>query len=289
MGAGPLGLIPDPPGVPSLSPSAAPAGWGEDAPIRVRYLGGFSFTNSRRPTDPWKPSRIRTLFSYLLINRNKVVLKEKLHSLLWPTTLYDSDASGLKVTVHALRKALEMRAGDTPDAFDLRYEDYGYVLHTGGAVWVDVDEFEALTNQTRIAEACHEVTTVDELCERAATLYRGDFLAGETGEWVTEQREWLRSIALRVMHLLTRNAMSRGDSSAATTYCRRTLEVDPCDEETYRTLMLVHARRGELGQVKRWHELCTRRLSEHLEIAPAEATDRLLHRVLGSRLADSAP
>lgn len=279
--------MPDPAAASALSPGTATAGREEDARIRVSCLGGFGFTNTGRPTDPWKPSRIRTLFAYLLINRNKVVLKEKLHHLLWPATPYDTEASGLKVTVHALRRALEARAGDADGAFDLSYQDYGYVLRIGGAVWFDVDEFEALANQTRIAEACNEVTTVNELCERAAAVYRGDFLAGENGEWVTEQREWLRSIALRVMHLLTRNAMTRGDTASATEHCRRTLDIDPCDEEAYRTLMLVHARRGELGQVKRWHDLCTRRLSEHLDIAPAEATDRLLHRALGSRLVDS--
>lgn len=260
----------------------------ENARVRVRFLGDFSLVNCGRPTAAWKPGKARTLFAYLLTNRNKVVAKEKLHNVIWPTIPYDPAASGLKVTVHGVRRELNERVGDVEGAFELLYQSYGYVLRTNNVIWVDVDEFETLANQARIAKGSRDMSAAARFCERAATIYRGDFLAGETGEWSMEQREWLRSLALRVLRTLTTDAMLHGDAASAVRYCRRTLDIDPCNEGTYQTLMLVHAQRGELGQVKRWHELCVQRLSEHLDIAPTEATDKLLRRALSSVLVDSS-
>lgn len=254
-----------------------------EARVAIRCLGSFSIKVGDNPVQHWKTSRSRSLFQYLLINRNKLVLKERLYEVLWPHATRSPSSSSLKVTVHTLRRILEAH-GDSRDRLRLAYQDYGYILRVDDGVWTDFIEFEKLAERAQTAKSRGNRSEAIHLYQRAIGLYRGDFLAGETADWVIEQREWLRSISLHALRYLSREALRQGESTAAATYCRRTLEIDPSDEDTYRTLMTMHAQRGELGQVKRWHALCTHRLREHLDVDPDEETNRLLVRALRGEL-----
>jgi DNA-binding SARP family transcriptional activator len=124
------------------------------------------------------------------------------------------------------------------------------------------------------------------LYEQALDLYRGDFLAGSSEHWLLDQREWLRSMAMRAITQLTRQALAREQLDAVLNYSRRALDIDHYNEGVYRTLMFVHARRGETAQVERWHQLCTSRLRQHFDVSPSPATQRLLHAALRGEFVD---
>lgn len=251
--------------------------------IAVRNLGSFAITLGDREPIQWKPSRCRLLFEYLLVNRNRVVLKERLCEVLWPDIEIVPGSSSLKVTVHALRRMLAA-SSIPPDQIQVAYQDYGYVLRVGSGVRIDYVEFEELAERARIAESRGDRDSAVALYERAIDLYQGDFLDGETADWVYEQREWLRSMALHALRFLAQDALVRGDLNGSAAYCRRMLEIDPSHEDAYRFLMTVHARRGELSAVKRWHQICVRRLREQLDVEPTEITNRVLVQALRGEL-----
>jgi two-component SAPR family response regulator len=242
----------------------------------VNCLGRFSLDVEGHPVERWRAGRSRSLFQYLLVNKNKVVLKERLREVLWPHAEHAADSSSLKVAVHALRRTLAGPAGIGTEQLQVVYQDFGYLLRVKDSVWIDFAEFEELTAQARAAQARHDLDAAGRAYERAISLYRGDFLLGESADWVDEQREWLRGFVLRALEFLARRALEHGDLNRALDYYRRSLEIDPCREESYREIMLVHGRRGELGQVKRWYELCARRMRELLDTLPAPETDRVL-------------
>lgn len=256
----------------------------QPSPIVVRCFGDFRAEVNGEQVTRWRGGRTRSLFQYLLVNRDKVVLKDRLYEVLWPGTEWTSQSSSLKVAVHGLRAVLRGAAGD-PRPLEVTYQDGGYVLRVNGAVWVDVDRFASLTERAHTAACAGDLKRAADLYSQAVALYRGDFLAAEDADWVEEQRQWLRGRMLRALQFLSSRALHQDDSASAVAYCRRTLEIEPLHEGTYRTLMVVHARRGELGQVKRWHDLCTRRLREYLDAPPAELTNRLLLRALRGEVA----
>ena len=143
-----------------------------------------------------------------------------------------------------------------------------------GDICVDAEQLQEALLVGRAAElrADHEVATA--MYERVAALHRGDYLAGESADWVDEQREWYRSHTLRALAYLRTCALARNDYAEVVTWSQQALAIDRYHEETYQALMVAHGRLGELDRVQGWHELCRRRLSGELDITPAPETER---------------
>jgi DNA-binding SARP family transcriptional activator len=202
---------------------------------------------------------------------------------LWPGGS-PAAATSLKVAVHALRQILGTSPGAVGGAVEIDFVDVGYLLRADH-LWLDVDEFAKLCRQGAAA-----VRTGDDAgacaCYRSAMdLYRGDYLAQESAEWIEEHRQWYRAQALQALEVLRTEAIARGDLTVAADWCRRTVEIDPYHERSYQVLMSLHGRRGERGLVRSWYELCLQRLHD-LAVDPAPATQVVYDRAMrGPRVA----
>ncbi|MGW6978219.1 AfsR/SARP family transcriptional regulator [Streptomyces sp. NPDC054932] len=243
--------------------------------VRVRFLGDFELTVNGAPVQRWRAGKARGLFQYLVVHRGQMLTRDRLYASLWPGA--DAAAgSSLKVAAHALRRVLDAhpdRPGDS--GIRLVYRDFGYVLHITG-LWSDLDRFQELVHTGLRAAAAGDAPLARTRLRAALGLYGGEFLRGESADWVVEQREYLRALALRALGVLRADAEAREDFVELIEVCRRTLEIDRHHEETYRALMAAHGRRGELACVRRWYELCARRMRDELAVAPGPETQRLL-------------
>lgn len=248
--------------------------------IDVRLLGTFRLTINGTAVQRFRAGKARNLFQYLVVRRDQVVLRDKLQQVLWP----DSEglpSSSLKVAVHALRAILRIRPDGTGEnGVHILRQDFGYVLHADG-IWIDVERFEQLAHEAAQAEQVGEQDAAYRRYTEAMELYRGDFLAGESQEWVVEHREWCRALALRVLDRLCAGAAERGDPDELIRWCRRMIELDPYCERAYQLLIDVHGQLGDLGAVRRWYDLCERRLCDYLDVGPSQETiaayDRAMH------------
>jgi two-component SAPR family response regulator len=237
-------------------------------------LGGFSVSVNDIPVLRWRAGKARSLFQFLLIHRGRLVPGERLREVLWPMSGFTPQSSSLKVAMHAVRKTLaEYPCGG--EAMRIASEGGGYILTTAG-VWIDVEEMEGCASEARAAEQARDWVGAGDRHRRVVGLYQGDFLAGEYAGWVVEQREWCKATVLHSLRWLRGKALRDNDYLGAIGMCRRILEIDPYVEEAYQTLMVVHARLGELGRVRSWYDLCTRRLREELDVVPAKQTERIL-------------
>ncbi|MEU6309503.1 BTAD domain-containing putative transcriptional regulator [Streptomyces sp. NPDC047014] len=256
--------------------------------VRVRFLGDFELTVNGAPVRHWRAGKARGLFQYLVVHRGQTLTRERLYASLWPGS--DSTAgSSLKVAAHALRRVLDAhpdRPGDS--GIRLLYRDFGYVLHVAG-LWSDLDRFQDLVHTGLRAATAGDTPLARTRLRSALSLYGGEFLRGESADWVVEQREYLRALALRALGVLRADAEAREDFVDLIGLCKRTLEIDRHHEETYRALMAAHGRRGELACVRRWYELCARRMREELAVAPDPETQLLLRTLLPAAARESAP
>ncbi|WP_208836003.1 AfsR/SARP family transcriptional regulator [Streptomyces subrutilus] len=255
--------------------------------VRVRFLGDFELTVNGAPVQRWRAGKARGLFQYLVVHRGQMLTRDRLYASLWPGA--DSTAgSSLKVAAHALRRVLDAHP-DRPGSSGIRlvYRDFGYVLHVSG-LWSDLDRFQELVHGGLRAALARDTPLARTRLRAALDLYGGEFLRGENADWVVEQREYLRALALRALGVLRADAEAREDFVELIGICRRTLEIDRHHEETYRALMAAHGRRGELACVRRWYELCARRMREELSVAPDAETQRLLHTLIPTQ-APAAP
>ncbi|MDX6759363.1 BTAD domain-containing putative transcriptional regulator, partial [Streptomyces sp. F8] len=256
--------------------------------VRVRFLGDFELTVNGTPVRRWRAGKARGLFQYLVVHRGQMLTRDRLYESLWPGT--DSTAgSSLKVAAHALRQVLDAhpdRPGDS--GIRLVYRDFGYVLHVSG-LWCDLDRFQELVHAGLRAAGAGDTVLARTRLRAAIALYGGEFLRGESADWVVEQREYLRALVLRALGVLRADAEDREDFVELIELCKRTLEIDRHHEETYRALMAAHGRRGELACVRRWYELCARRMRDELAVAPGQETQRLLRTLIPSAARAAAP
>ncbi|MDQ1006686.1 DNA-binding SARP family transcriptional activator [Streptomyces sp. V4I23] len=244
--------------------------------VRIRFLGDFELTVNGAPVRRWRAGKARGLFQYLVIHRGQTLTRDRLYEVLWPGCDRSAGGSSLKVAAHALRRVLDAHP-DSPHESGIRlhYRDFGYVLDIA-ELWSDVDRFQELVHSGLRAAGAGDRGAARERLRSAVGLYAGEFLRGENADWVVEQREYLRSLALRALDVLRADAVERDDFPELIEICRRTLGIDRHHEETYRALMAAHGRRGELACVRNWYELCARRLRDDLGVAPSAETERLL-------------
>ncbi len=251
---------------------------------KVSLMGRFTAQIHGHAVHRWNAGKARNLFQYLVLNRGNVVPKERLKAVLWAGNESSRNSSSLKVAVHAVRKTLSRVQGGH-DAIGIVHCDEGYMLHAP-SLWVDVEEFEELISQGKTAVMAGETAIARAAYTQAMALYRGDFLAGENADWIIEQREWCRALALPALIWLAEEALRRGDYCDVVHWSRRAVDLDPYREETYQLMMVMHGRDGNLGAVRSWYRMCEQRLRRDLGVPPNEHTERIYSEALGRGRSD---
>jgi len=128
-----------------------------DAAVTARFFGDFSVHVCGRPVERWRAGKARSLFQYLLVNRGRVVTRDKLYQVLWPDQEWSPTGSSLKVAMHGVRQVLHAVDSDEP-AVEIVNRDHGYLLKADD-VWLDLDEFSSAIDTARAAELAGGAST----------------------------------------------------------------------------------------------------------------------------------
>ena len=139
------------------------------------------------------------------------------------------------------------------------------------------------------AEPCQDC--VDHLAA-AASLYRGDFLAGFTlpdsasfDDWQALAAANLRREFGSAVAALADHYARQEEWETAIDHAQRWLAVDALEEAAHRMLMACHARAGRRAAAVHQYEECVRLLDEELGAKPAPETAALCERIRGGALA----
>jgi DNA-binding SARP family transcriptional activator len=253
----------------SMGAGAAPESRARRAVIRC--LGAFEVEVDGAPVQSWRSSKARAVLAYLANHRSGPIPRDTLVQALWPDPEALAAGSSLKVAVHALRQALAGTAGDATPALAVVVQEAGYQL-VAPELDLDVEEFERCCTLGAQIEVRGRLDEALPLYERATELYRGDFLADSWDEWVIFRREALKDEYLFVLGRLADAMLRAGEYHRCIQLCGKLLAQDCCREDTYRLLMICHARVGHRGRVRRWYELCLQTLRTVLDAEPEPQT-----------------
>ncbi len=264
--------------------AAEPNGERVVPPLELRVLGSFEARrgNTLLTIDCFARRRAVTLLKILLTNYGKVVVRDELIDLLWPSDPPKDAAKLLKIAVHYLRRGLGESPNARAEASFIATEPSGYSFNASSFHSIDALEFEWMAEEALRYERQGRWRQACTALQAAADLYAGDYLEDEPySDWCVRRRRALREKLFDVLITMARLLRGRGDDVAAIRCYRRILELDPCLEDVHRDLMEVLYRCGKRTQALRQFEACRQALREEFDAAPVLETETLYRNILG--------
>lgn len=245
--------------------------------VEYRILGPLQIVKSGRAL-PLGGRKQRGLLALLLLDRNRVVPRDRLIDALWEESPPASAANSVQVYVSRLRRLLE--EGVPADGNVLVTEAPGYSLRTGTGA-VDADEFERLAAEGKAALAAGDLSGAETALSAALALWRGPALADLASE-LYAQPEIARLEALRLEALETRfEAMiSAGRQTEAVGELQALVSLHPLDERLRAQLMLALYRSGRQADALESYRAFRRLASDELGLEPGPELRELEQAIL---------
>lgn len=215
---------------PVVAPVAAPM-------VRLRCLGGFTFEVAGCPLD-WGAVRPRaaTMLRLLAIHMPWPVHRELLLQL-WPDLPPDRAVRSMQVAVSSLRSLLASgRASGLRATLQRQGDAYALVLPPGGEA--DVVEFADQLQAATLARHARDADAERTALARVVATYRGELLPEDgPAEWVIDPRERLQQQAATAAGRLAELGMAGGDLRSAIDAARRSVDIDPFRDASWRVLI----------------------------------------------------
>ncbi|MDH6577886.1 BTAD domain-containing putative transcriptional regulator [Kitasatospora sp. MAP5-34] len=245
-------------------------------PLEIRCLGSFRIARSGVELDlSGVRPKARTLLRLLAMRAGTAVHRDHLLDALWPGLPSEQGVRNLQVTVSRLRACLEPQAERGGSRFLLR-SGASYQLALEPDAVCDVRAFERAVRLWRHARPAAPEQEA-ELLGAALRWYAGDLLPEDgAAEWVVTERARLRDQASDVCQALAEVRLGLGQLEASARAARRSLDLDPFRDASWRVLTTVYRRTGDVAAAERTRQEYERMLRS-LDGGP-EVDDLLVRR-----------
>jgi LuxR family transcriptional regulator, maltose regulon positive regulatory protein len=212
-------------GLPVARPDLVEWPW----PIRVRSLGALRIElNGQALNFKGKVAKKPLeLLMFVVASSGSDVSVATAAFALWRELDGDKARAALNIALHRLRKLL-----GSDDGVLLAH---GRLSLNPQTVWVDCLAFEQLADSVGLPTQPLLALPLRAAAQRAVALYTGPFLGDSEDEaWQMVYRSRLASKFKRMLTLLARDAIARGDHASARAVLERGLECDPLAEDLVR-------------------------------------------------------
>lgn len=250
--------------------------------LHVRSLGAFGVWRGNveiRDRD-WRSVKARQLLQLLLVERGRMLPRDRIMDMLWPGLDAESAANNLRVTLSRLIKAIEPNRPDgAPMYYILQQGDtYGFNIESDHSY--DAAEFAEAVERGRAALQRGDRAEAMSRFRQAINLYGGPFLPDCLYEdWSVVERERLELLfteaALRLGALL----LEDGYPHEAIGLAWRVLEYDQSQEEAYQLLMRAYGILGERSTAIRLYARCVAALRQELGVDPLPETVAIYQKI----------
>ena len=256
---------------------------------QLRVLGGLEISGDGAQFFPLPLNKIGALFAYVALAPQITHSRAALISMFWPDYPRENAQGNLRTTLRRLRAHLA--------AIDARLPDQ-CLEATRHHIRGNATAVDAVTMERLIREASahgHEALARCDACmaklTQAATLYRGELLAGldlpdahPFEEWLLLRREELRYQASVALQQLVHAHTARHDFATAHRLAMRLVALDPLREESHRHVMFLRARQNLTAEALDHYTVVRTLLAEELGVEPAPETEALLQAIKAGRI-----
>lgn len=232
-------------------------------PVKITTLGRFEICRNDQPLEFSGKEQKKPLemLKVLIAFGGRDVPRERLTDALWPEADGDQAQKSFETTLSRLRRLL---GGEDLVTFRARQLSIN-------PLYCRVDSLVLQCLLDRAGEIPGDQAA--PFCEKAAALYKGAFLPGDTTlSWSVPFRETLKNRLLRTIGTAGRHCEQNGEWEKAAEYYLKGIETDNLAEEFYRRLMLCHRNLGNHAAVAKTYNRCRSLLMAELGIEPSPET-----------------
>ena len=257
------------------------------AHLRLSLLGGFQADLDGQPVTEFGTDKARALLAYLAVEAGRPHRRAELATLLWPESPAPKAAHNLSQTLLRLRRALREEQPGLGQPFLLSSrQDIQFNPLSDHSL--DVAECIELLrahrqHQHTNAEACG--TCIGWL-RRAASLYRGDLLAGFSlrdsvpfEEWLLVQQEALHVRAVEALSALVAYHELHDEPAIVCEYARRLVTLEPWQDQAQIKLMAALAQCGHEAAALAQYTAYRRSLVQEFGMEPSTAATALYEQI----------
>jgi DNA-binding SARP family transcriptional activator len=223
--------------------------------ITVSCFGGFRLLADGAEIDlrVVRP-QARALLRMLALNAGAPLHREIIADILWGDLGIDSAVHALHVSVSSLRRSLSSEVHEAAASIVERVGE-AYRLGIADRHDCDLADFDDRLAEAADAKLRRDSAAAANGLRSALARYVGDVLPEDgPAEWVTGARERYRVRAAEAASSLAHLELRLGDGRAAVAAASRAVEIDPWLDESWRTLVTVHRRSGDVVAAARAEE-----------------------------------
>ena len=217
-------------------------------PVAVRCFGGFDIrVEDAAPSLSGVRPRARALLRLLSLYAGQPVHREVLVDAMWPQLDIDAGTHNLHVCISGLRTTLEPGVARGASRLIVRDGDR-YLLALPPGSTSDLRSFDERLATADRSRASGEADEAIADLEEALRLYVGEVLPedGPT-DWVVPHRDHYQVRAAEGAALLGRLHLDKGRPETAAQALRRSIDIDPCRDASWRLLVAAHEAAGDLA------------------------------------------
>lgn len=230
-----------------------------------------------------RSEKIKGILAYLILHREEQVDRVKLGQYFWPRASEARVRRYLREYLYRIRRLLD---DFWPGVEALTSDENVIHFHPPASCRIDVVEFEKLTQE---AESTPTPAQAIPLLQQAIALYRGDLLASLYDDWVSSERDRLRTLFLQNLERLSAAQEATGRPADAIATTRKILEHEPLQEEAHRRLMRLYYATGDRARALQQYKECRQLLSEELAARPLPETRTLYQAIRRGTYQPDAP
>jgi DNA-binding SARP family transcriptional activator len=263
-------------------------------------LGGFLVRRHGAGPIDWPRAAPKRLFKMLAVAPSHALPVEQVAAAFWPNDWREQVRQRLHHVVYLLRTALSGGDASAGRLVEIKDGMVRLVLApahaalgtdaNGANLWIDADHFASTMANALATQRGDEPAANLLVLEQALSLYRGPLLPGDSlDEPVHLRRETLQRLYMQGLHAVAKQQQWAGSLDAAMQSLRLALAAAPTDEDAHRSLMAIHAQRGQLDQVERQYADCKAALLRELGVPPSAQTHQSYRLAMLGPQAPDAP
>ena len=236
--------------------------------LRIKSFGNLRVWRGKDEisSKEWEREKAKELFLLFLIHRGELIPKEKIYYYLWPEKDEDTASRNFKVTLNALKNALEPERKPRQKPFFINRRGSSYGFNQNAGYVFDVEEFEQLISRGDRVENKQERINY---YQTAVNLYDDDFIIDKLYiDWIRNERERLRNKYLNTADKLMTDYFKQNSCEQCIEICNDILQIDNCWEKAYLYKMKCYDKLDRRSMALKVYKKCNQVLDRELNVFP---------------------